>query len=267
MKKRYRTVIGSACLVMMLSLVAPAYGESGRELFDKLCSDCHTIGSGDKGGPDLAQVAERRPEAWLAQIIADPEKLTAAQDPVHIELTRKYGMEMPNLGISRGDVIKVIAFLKEMGKAGGGQPTAGKAAAEQPVPKERLVTPELVARGRALFTGAAPFAGGGAPCAACHSFRAPGITGGNLAKDLSDHYQKMGEQAFQGVLKSLKFPVMKKIYADQPLADDEISALIIFAKDAAAGKKVETPALFPLAGFGLFACCIGVLFLYKRRIR
>lgn len=258
--------VGKACLVVILFLVTLAHGDPGKELFKKLCSDCHTIGGGDKGGPDLAQVAEKRPEAWLAQLITDPEKLTAAHDPVQLELTKKYGMEMPNLGVSRDDALKIIAFFKETDSTGG-QPTGEKAVAAPPPPKETLVTPELVAQGKALFTGRAPFAGGGPPCGTCHSFRAPGITGGNLAKDLTDHYQNMGEPGLRAALAALKFPVMKKIYADRSLTEEEIAALIVFAKDAAARAKPGASVLFPWAGFGLFGCCLIFLSLYRRRIR
>ena len=262
MKKISRMVIGSVGLVAMLSLVALAYGESGGELFDKLCSDCHTIGSGDKGGPDLAQVTEKRRETWLAQIITAPDKLTAANDPLQLELTKKYGFEMPNLGVSRDDVLKIITFFKETGKAGG-QATGVKAAGGRPAPQETLVTPELVARGKALFIGGIPFNAGGPPCATCHPFHAPGIIGGSLARDLTDHYHNMGEAAFA----TLKFPVMRKIFADRALTPEEVSALIVFAKDAAAREKQEESMLFPSVGFGLFGSCLIFLFFYKRRFR
>jgi hypothetical protein len=133
-------------------------------------------------------------------------------------------------------------------------------------PVEAAPSPEMAARGKALFNGARPFTKGGAPCAACHSFRTPGITGGNLATDLTDHYEGMGDEGFREVLKSLDFPVMKKIYADHPLTDEEIAALLVFARDAATGKKGSASFLFTLAGLGVFGCCLAVLMIYKRRI-
>jgi mono/diheme cytochrome c family protein len=161
---------------------------------------------------------------------------------------------MPNLGISRDDAGKIIAYLKG-GTVPAAAPGQAAPAAEQPQAKtaEIALTPELVATGKALFTGRKRFSNGGAPCAACHAFSYPGVHGGNLAADLTGLYMKMGEQGVQGVLKSLKFPVMKKVYADRPLTDEERTALIAFVKDADAQKGAGSPAVFPLAGAALFA--------------
>lgn len=259
-----RAAIGNACLLLMLILAAHAYGDPGKDLFDKQCASCHTIGGGDSGGPDLKGVSAARQEEWLVRVIVEPDKLTAAKDPVQAELVKKYGYEMPVLGISRDDALKIIAYLKG---AGTGSATGAQPAAAQAKPAETAVTPELVAQGRSLFTGAKPFAKGGAPCTACHPFRAPGIAGGTMAADLTDLYEGMGEQGLRGVLKSLKFPVMKKIYADRPLTEDEVTAIVAFAKDAAAQKKSGTSAILPVAGFGFLVCCLVGLILYKRGTR
>ncbi len=133
-------------------------------------------------------------------------------------------------------------------------------------PVERSVDAKRAARGKALFTGAEPLARGGAPCAACHPFRAFDITGGKLATDLTDLHEGLGEEGLQAVLKNLDFPVMKKIYADRPLTDEEIATLIIFTRAATAETKGAPSLLFPVAGIGVFACCLAILMFYKRRI-
>ena len=256
-----KTSLKKLPLLFILALCIPslATADAGKELFEKQCASCHTIGGGDSGGPDLNGVTAQRSQAWLERIIIEPDKLTAEKDPLQLDLVKKFGFEMPNLGISRDDAGKIIAYLK------GSVPPA----AEQPTAKagEIVLTPELVATGKALFIGRKQFSNGGAPCVACHAFSYPGIQGGNLAANLSDLYAKMGEQGVRGVLKSLKFPVMKKIYADRPLTDDECSALIAFIKDAALQKGAGSPALFPLTGVALFALLMIALTLYKRRTR
>jgi mono/diheme cytochrome c family protein len=252
-------------LLLLFAAASPVNADPGKELFDKQCASCHTIGGGDTGGPDLKGVTSKRTTDWLVRVIVEPDRLTAEKDPVQVELAKKYGYEMPNLGTSRDEALKIVDYLKGGGGAGateGAQPAAGQA-----TPAETAVTPELVAQGKALFTGAKPFAKGGAPCAACHALRVPGVTGGNMASDLTDLYEGMGEQGLRGVLKSLKFPVMKKIYADRPLTEDEVTAIVVFAKDAAEQKKGETSALLPIAGFGILFCSLVGLILYKRRTR
>jgi hypothetical protein len=77
----------------------------------------------------------------------------------------------------------------------------------------------------------------------------------------------IGEQVFRRMLKSLNFPVMRKMYADKPLTDAEITALVVFAKDAVARKAPRAGTYYPVRGVAIFVCMIVVLALYKRRVR
>ncbi len=250
-------------LLVLLTGSFPAWADQGKDLFDKQCAGCHSIGGGDGGGPDLKGVAAERSHEWLESLITGPNKLTANKDLVQAELVKKYGYEMPNLGISHEDARKIIAYLSSPNGAGA---AAASPAGEQPAV---AVTPELIAQGKALFTGSTRFAKGGAPCISCHPFTYPGITGGKLSSaDLSKSYQKMGDAGMQGALKALKFPIMKKVYADRPLADDEIAALMALFKDSATQKGGGgRPIPFPLMSGGLFVVLLLGLTLYKRRIR
>jgi len=87
--------------------------EPGQALFKKICAPCHTIGVGDRVGPDLRGVAERRPPAWLARFIRSPEQVRAEKDPVAASLAEKFpGVRMPNLGISALDAVDLISYLQ-----------------------------------------------------------------------------------------------------------------------------------------------------------
>jgi mono/diheme cytochrome c family protein len=267
-------------LLVLLTTAGSSRADAGKDLFEKQCSSCHSIGGGDGAGPDLKGVAGKRPAAWLVRVISEPDKLAADKDPAQLELVKKFGMEMPNLGVSRDDAQKIVAYL-----GGGSAPAqanataAGNAATAAPAgtvpvetktaeaPKgEVAVTKELLATGVALFTGKQPFAKGGAPCISCHKLSYPGINGGALAADLTGLYDKMGESGVRGVLKSLSFPVMKKIYAERPLSEDEMTALTALFKDAAAKKSVPNDP-YPLAGLGFFALCLVAAILFKRSIK
>jgi mono/diheme cytochrome c family protein len=215
-------------------------------------------------------VGARRSAEWLLQVITAPELLTAKKDPTQLELTRKFGMEMPNLGIGRDDALKIVSFLGGAtppagGEAPGPAPTAA-APSQEVKPEGSVATPALLSTGRALFTGKESFAKGGAPCASCHSLRYPGINGGTLAADLTGLYTKMGEGGVRGVLKSLSFPVMRNIYAQRSLSDHEATALVALFQDAAARKQAQCDP-YPLAGLGFFGFFIVVAILFKRRIR
>jgi mono/diheme cytochrome c family protein len=256
----------SLLLILPLFLSAPAWADSGKELFEKQCADCHTIGGGDSGGPDLKGVTGKRPAAWLERVIVEPDKLTSDKDPAQLGLVKKYGGEMPNLGISRKDAKRIIAFLQEVSPA---TSSSGTASSADPAPKpvETVVTPELVAQGKALFTGGKSFANGGAPCTACHGFGISGVTGGTLAADLSKRVEAVGEQGFRGMLKGLNFPIMRQMYTDKPLTEGEITSLVAFAKDAVARKATPAGMYYPATGVGVFVCLIVGLMLYKRRVR
>ena len=252
-------------LPVLLVTAGTARADAGKELFDKQCASCHTIGGGDGAGPDLKGVAAKHPSDWLVRIISAPDKLTAEKDPAQLELVKKFGMEMPNLGVSGDDAQKIVAFLGAgSAPAAAGAPAPGGEAKPAEAPKaELVVTKELLAAGRDLFTGKVPFAKGGAPCVSCHRLSYPGIDGGALAADLSGVFDKMGESGVRGVLKSLSFPVMKKIYAERPLSEDETTALTALFKDAAARKQLPSDP-YPLAGLGFFALCLVAAILFKR---
>lgn len=253
-------------LILAIFFSAPAWADSGKEKFEKECAGCHTIGGGDSGGPDLKGITGKRPADWLERVIVEPDKLTADKDPVQLGLVKQYGGEMPNLGMSRKDAKKVIAYLRDISPVPSSS-AAAPPAEPSPKPVETVATPELVAQGKALFTGGKPFSNGGAPCTACHSFGVAGVPGGNLAVDLSARAEAAGERGLRGMLKSLNFPIMRRIYADKPLTEAEITALIVFSRDAVARKAPPAVSYFPATGVVIFACLVVGLTLYKRRVR
>src|SRR5262249_11938594 len=53
--------------------LVPLAGPPGQALFVKLCAGCHTVGKGDRVGPDLNGVTGRHARAWLSNYIRDPE--------------------------------------------------------------------------------------------------------------------------------------------------------------------------------------------------
>jgi protein SCO1/2 len=88
--------------------------EQGRYTFTTHCAACHTIGHGDKIGPDLLGVTNVRERSWLEHFISTPEKLIAAKDPIAVALYKKYnGINMPNLRLSDDELKNLIDFLAQ----------------------------------------------------------------------------------------------------------------------------------------------------------
>jgi len=85
----------------------------GQALFTKLCAPCHTVGHGDRVGPDLNGVTAHRTRSWLVSYLKDPEKMRAGKDPAALALAAKYpGVRMPTLGISDNDAADLIAYVE-----------------------------------------------------------------------------------------------------------------------------------------------------------
>jgi protein SCO1/2 len=88
--------------------------DAGEYLFASHCAACHTIGHGDKIGPDLAGVTRQYDRAWLTRFIAQPDKMLDEKDPTATEQFKRYKrVRMPNLRLGSGDVAALIAFLEK----------------------------------------------------------------------------------------------------------------------------------------------------------
>src|SRR5215213_7661280 len=87
--------------------------DKGQYLFATRCAACHTIGNGDKVGPDLLGVTSVRDRAWLARMIVDSNKMIDEKDPIASSLLKKYReLRMPRLGLPEADVNTLIEFMK-----------------------------------------------------------------------------------------------------------------------------------------------------------
>jgi protein SCO1/2 len=91
---------------------APLSIDKGQYLFSTRCAACHTIGQGDKVGPDLLGVTGSRDRAWLKRFIAVPDRMLAEKDPIATALFEKYkGIPMPNVGLHEIDAAVLIDYL------------------------------------------------------------------------------------------------------------------------------------------------------------
>jgi len=90
----------------------PLPDEPGHALFKKLCAGCHTIGVGDRVGPDLRGVTLNRSKEWLVSFMMRPDEMRRAQDPQAMELVKKFPtVRMPKLALSETDAHDLIQFL------------------------------------------------------------------------------------------------------------------------------------------------------------
>ncbi len=86
---------------------------NGEALFVKACAGCHTIGKGDRVGPDLSGITDRRERSWITRFVTSPEKMRREHDPIAMSLVEKYPtVRMPNLGLSAADAGDLINYIE-----------------------------------------------------------------------------------------------------------------------------------------------------------
>lgn len=87
---------------------------SGQYLFATHCSACHTVGHGDRIGPDLLGITNQRDHDWLTSFIATPDKLLAQNDPIATALFAKYKqVQMPNLRLNEAQTSAIIGYIQQ----------------------------------------------------------------------------------------------------------------------------------------------------------
>jgi len=84
---------------------------NGKLSFDSKCLACHSIGGGDKLGPDLYGVSKRRSDAWLAKWLKTPEQMLTSDADAKAMLD-KYKVPMPNQNLSDEEVREFVAYFK-----------------------------------------------------------------------------------------------------------------------------------------------------------
>jgi protein SCO1 len=85
----------------------------GFYLFRTRCQSCHTVGEGDRLGPDLTGVTRARPHAWLSRWIREPDRMIAERDPTALALLARYrDLPMPNLGLNEAEAEAIIQYLR-----------------------------------------------------------------------------------------------------------------------------------------------------------
>ena len=221
-------------LVSFLPLPGPAQAQDadqGQQTFQTLCAACHTIGGGRLVGPDLQGIAERRNEQWIIDFVQHSQDLVQAGDADAVAVFEEYNqIPMPDQALSDDEVRGVLAYI---GGAAGTEAAAPSAA----VP---AATDEQVALGRELFQGKARLANSGPSCMSCHDVRSEGVVGGGaLAIGLTDAVSRLTLPGVGAVIRNPPFPVMQRAYADRPLTDPEVEALVGFLQRADAEQETH----------------------------
>ena len=114
MKSDWRVAPAEVTRQIAQTAAVPAEAQSMHAMFAKACAGCHSIGRGDRVGPDLAGVSERRQLGWLTRFIADPEHVRRQKDPIALALAAKFpAVRMPAMGISEMEAANLVAYIEQ----------------------------------------------------------------------------------------------------------------------------------------------------------
>ena len=200
-----------------------AYGaQDPAAVFAKKCSGCHTFGHGDRVGPDLKGVTDRRARAWLLAWIRSSQRMVTARDSTALTLFEKFKRErMPDQSLSEQEIGALLDYF-----AAGGPLTASGGRARHAT---TAATAEI-ALGRDVFFGARSARSGGASCASCHSVRIDDRAsgGGTFGGDLTHAYSRFQDAALSDFLRRPCFPRAFPNETAAPLTDEEVFAVKAF---------------------------------------
>ena len=89
----------------------PVDAERGAALFEERCAQCHTVGGGDRRGPDLARAALRRDPAWVGAMVALPDSMFRT-DSLAQWVLEVHGVEAAEATTENPDLVALVAFLR-----------------------------------------------------------------------------------------------------------------------------------------------------------
>lgn len=214
----------SALALFTIAFANPARAQDqGETLFNQVCVACHTIGGGRLVGPDLAGVHVRREERWLLDFIKSAQAMVNSGDPVAETLLGDYnGIMMPNQAFSDDEIRAILGYIAL--KSGGAPIASAEPAAAVNI--EDLI-PDNVQMGQDLFVGRVRLDGGGASCISCHNVNTDDVlTGGSLAKDLTDAVSRLTRQGVDAMIANPPFAPMRVAFEGKPVTEAERVAIV-----------------------------------------
>lgn len=205
-------------LLMFFSELSVA--QDGKELFNRNCKACHSIGGGTKVGPDLKGITQKRNLDWIIKFTKSSKDMISAGDADAVAIFEEFGKKpMPSHNMSNAEIQAILDYISTGGDTG--TETADAINSNQP----SVFTPSADT-GRDIFTGVQQLTNGGASCISCHSIKDSKVSNvGTFAKDVSVSF-------VDGVVETMlnSMPAMISSYKNNPLTIQEKSHLELYLK-------------------------------------
>ncbi len=95
---------------------APSQFQKDAALFQAKCAKCHTVGRGDRVGPDLKGVSERRDKTWIIGFITQTESYLNTDTEATKLLARFNGVRMENTNLNEAQAQGVLNYINTASK-------------------------------------------------------------------------------------------------------------------------------------------------------
>jgi mono/diheme cytochrome c family protein len=247
--KRLTTKLVILLLVTVLANTCNLVAQSDLKIetrFLNKCATCHTVGNPDSDldGPDLTDAL-----AYTNEELND--SFDSMEETIEEKIDSTFRSELITL-FRDSEVIKRIQKAIEESENSFG---------------EGLEEGDI-ALGKMLYNGKKRFENAAVSCASCHDQFAGGKLGGSLGPPLENVYEKMGRLRLFNGIKNSKYKVMKDVYDQKKVTDQEAVHLTTYLESVKSEKSNSGLTSFILLGLLFSAISIGVLaFLYRNRLR
>lgn len=258
-------------ILALLLIPATSIAQEGEKLFRDNCAVCHQLG-GRLIGPDLTGINARLDEDWLIKFIQSSQSMIRSGDreanAIYEQFSRIAMPDHPNL--TDADVRAILGYIKNF-SAQHQVAAASSASNEQDNLSEPVVyTREDISNGRLLFTGKKSLANGGPSCIVCHNVTNNDIiSGGRLAKDLTEVYSRIGDNGIRAILTTPPFPAMAQAFKNHPVNEEEahqLAAFFNYSDQVSNFQRSDTGnAVFLNGGIAGMAFLLGLIALFWKR--
>ncbi len=101
----------------IVSISNPYEKMNGQEIFQNVCTACHSIGKGKLIGPDLKNVDQRHSKSWIYTWIKSSQTMIKSGDADAIKLFNDNNkILMPDQDISHSKIDEILAYIKSKSK-------------------------------------------------------------------------------------------------------------------------------------------------------
>jgi nitrite reductase (NO-forming)/hydroxylamine reductase len=155
--------------------------KAGEAVFTKNCTACHTVGGGNRIGPDLKGIHDKRDRDWLVRWIDDPIGM-GKNDPIGQQILAEWNnVPMSDSNLSASEIDEVLAYI-EYATAAGGIEIVEEAPME--------LSEEQFVQAKQLYFDR---------CAGCHGLLRAGATGPNIQPART---QEIGTTSIKAILQN-----------------------------------------------------------------